>query len=179
MTQKKRCIGLTRDQALQFLRAQKCPENVVEHCICVSEEAVRIAQECQKRGDFVDVDLVEIGALLHDVGRSVSHGMDHAVIGARLASDAGFDIFVVNIIKKHIGGGIGPDEIKLYNLPVDDYIPETLEEKIVAHADNLYQGLDKITIFERIDILKKRGVSKEALNRIICLAQEIEPDLFI
>jgi uncharacterized protein len=63
----------TRDQALGFLRESGCRENVVRHCEAVSALAVEIAEACRKKGYNVDVQLVEIGALLHDIGRAKTH----------------------------------------------------------------------------------------------------------
>ncbi len=164
---------ISREEALDFLKSLNCPENVIEHSICVSKEAVLIAETIQKNGIDVDVKLVEIGALLHDVGRSVSHGMDHAVIGSRLIEDAGFDPRLVNIVKKHIGAGLDSEDISLYNLPEDNYIPETLEEQIVSHADNLFKGSEKITLEKRVEIMKNRGNPERAIKRVIYLAEKI------
>ncbi len=61
---------------------------------------------------------------------------------------------ILNIIKKHIGCGISREEALKYNLPDDDYIPKTDEEKIVAHADNLLNGIEIININKRIELLK-------------------------
>ena len=42
---------------------------------------------------------------------------------------------VANIIKRHVGGGITPEEAERFGWPKDVYVPETLEEKIVSYAD--------------------------------------------
>ena len=94
-----------RDEALALLREEGCPENVIRHVIAVTDEALRIADRITAAGCPVDIRLVEAGGLLHDLGRSVSHGMDHAVIGASLAEKHGLDPALVLIIKKHIGAG--------------------------------------------------------------------------
>ena len=52
----------------------------------------------------------------------------------------------VNITLKHIGAGIPSDEAEILELPPGDYMPCTLEEKIVAHADNLINGTIEVNI---------------------------------
>ena len=38
----------------------------------------------------VDMELVKTGALLHDIGRSQTNGIKHAVVGAELLKVRGF-----------------------------------------------------------------------------------------
>ena len=167
---------ITREQALQLLKNEGCPDKVIQHCIVVSEEAVRLAQKNIAAGRNVDIHWVEIGALLHDWGRSQTHGIDHAVIGSHLAKKYNLDPVLINIIKKHIGAGILPDEAKAFGLPEDDYIPRTLEEKIVAHADNMVKGTKVISLKKRNKLLKKAGMDKEIRRRVKELAQDVDPE---
>ena len=167
---------ITRDEAIQILKEEGCLEKVILHCIVVSEEAVRLAEKNIAMGRDVDIRLVEIGALLHDLGRAQTHSMDHAVIGARLAEKHGLDPAIISIIKKHIGAGIMPDEAKMLGLPDDDYIPRTWEEKIVAHADNMVKGTQIITLKKRNKLYKEAGVDKESRRRLKNLAKEVDPD---
>ena len=162
-----------RDEALALLREEGCPENVIRHVIAVTDEALRIADRITAAGCPVDIRLVEAGGLLHDLGRSVSHGMDHAVIGASLAEKHGLDPALVLIIKKHIGAGLSREDAVSFGLPDDDYIPSTLEEKIVAHADNLLKGSQKITLKKRLKIMKERNISKTERKKVRDLAFEI------
>lgn len=93
-----------------------------------------------KTGLDIDLDLIENGALLHDIGRIKTHTIKHAVVGAEILENLNFPSEIVNITIKHIGAGIPQDEAKILGLPPGDYMPRTLEEKIVAHADNLING---------------------------------------
>lgn len=88
-------------------------------------------------GCEADIDLVSAGAMLHDLGRAEEHGMSHAVVGVRLAEARGLDRRIVEIIRRHIGAGLDEQDVQDMGLPPGDYIPRTLEQKIVAHADNL------------------------------------------
>ena len=42
--------------------------------------------------------------------------------------------------ERHTGAGITKDEIMLQNLPLphQDFLPETLEEKVICYADKFY-----------------------------------------
>ena len=122
----------------------------------------------------INLNTIEIGSLLHDIGKSQTNNIDHAIIGVNIAKKYNLNNEILNIIKKHIGCGISKEEAIKYGLPIDDSFPRTNEEKIVAHADNLIDGINKITIEKRIDILKKKKIFNELLyKRYINLHNEI------
>ena len=145
----------TREQALQVLRQSGCRENVIRHVEAVSQLAVEIAQACRERGFKVDLELVEIGGLLHDLGRAKTHSVHHAVIGAEIAESLGLPERVVSIIKRHVGGGITGREAKKLGWPRDIYVPLTLEEKIICYADKLIEGSRRVPIEKTIEQLSK------------------------
>jgi len=145
----------TREQALQVLRQSGCRENVIRHVEAVSQLAVEIAQACRERGFKVDLELVEIGGLLHDLGRAKTHSVHHAVIGAEIAESLGLPERVVSIIKRHVGGGITGREAKKLGWPKDIYVPLTLEEKIICYADKLIEGSRRVPIEKTIEQLSK------------------------
>jgi uncharacterized protein (TIGR00295 family) len=157
----------TRDECLAMLRENGCDEQVVSHCMAVADLAVKIARRCR-----ADVKLVEAGALLHDIGRCKSHAIDHAVRGAEIASGEKLPAPIVKIIERHIGGGIPRSEAKKLGLPDKDYIPKTLEEKIVSHADNLIAGTKRSTVKEAVGWLVRQGLPDAAL-RVLRLHEEL------
>jgi uncharacterized protein len=108
--------------------------------MAVSNLAVKLAMEFKKKGIEVDTQLVKIGALLHDIGHSQTHGIRHAIVGADIAREYDLPISIIRIIERHIGSGIPAQEAIELGLPSRDFIPETLEEKIVTYADNLVEG---------------------------------------
>ncbi|MEM2103270.1 MAG: TIGR00295 family protein [Candidatus Bathyarchaeia archaeon] len=162
----------TGEQALQFLRENGCWENVIKHCEAVKELAVEIAKKCIEKGLTVNLKLVEIGALLHDIGRAKTHSVHHAVIGSQIAQKLGLPESVISIIKRHVGGGITMEEAEKLGWPKDVYTPETLEEKIVAYADKLIEGSKRVPIEKTIDKLSKE-LSSSAIARIKKLHMEI------
>ena len=125
-----------------MLEKEHTPENVIDHCKAVYKKAMKIAANFND----VDEDLIRKGALLHDIGRSRTHGITHAVEGVKIAERYGYDEDVLNIIERHIGAGITESEAEKLGLPKKSYMPQTHEEKIVAHADNLTSGSREVDL---------------------------------
>lgn len=155
---------------IELLKKENTPPNVIEHSIAVCRKSLKIAANF----DDADKDLIRKGALLHDIGRSKSHGIDHAVIGVEIARKYGYGEDVLNIIERHIGAGITESEAKELGLPVKSYLPETLEEKIVAHADNLVSGSEEVDIDFVIAKWKRRIENPDDnIERLIMLNDEL------
>jgi uncharacterized protein len=119
----------------QLLVRAGCGESVIAHARVVTDLSLRFSEN-----PVVDRGLVRAGAMLHDIGRGTTHGIDHAQCGAALARSLGLDPSIVSIIERHIGAGMNADECSLERLAPRDCVPQTIEEKIVANADNLVQG---------------------------------------
>ncbi len=157
---------------IELLKNVGCSDRVIEHILAVKRVALRIADESSIP---VDRELVRMGALLHDIGRARTHGIEHAVIGAEMARELGMDERIVRIIERHIGAGITADEARVLGIPGKDYVPQTPEEKIVTYADNLIKGIRETsfeTAFEGFRNIP--GIGKPAIERFIRLHEEIE-----
>jgi len=162
--------------ALRLLSESGCSESVIAHCKAVSALAVKFAEACEKKGLSVDVDLVEVGALLHDIGRSKTHGVNHAIVGVEIAESLNLPESIVFIIERHVGGGITADEAKELGWPVKDYFPTTLEEKLVAYADKLIEGLRVVPIERTLEKFSRElGENHPAIDRVIRLHEELFP----
>ncbi|MEM2888083.1 MAG: TIGR00295 family protein [Candidatus Bathyarchaeia archaeon] len=162
------------EEAMKILRESGCSLNVIRHCEAVAQTAVRIAKKCVENGANVDIDLIYIGALLHDLGRSETHGTDHPIVGARIARSKGLPQKIIRIIERHLGGGVSAEEACELNWPKGAYIPETLEEKIVTYADKLVEGECLVPIERTIQKLKgKLGETHPSIKRIESLHKEI------
>jgi len=162
----------SREQSLRFLRQSGCSRNVIRHCEVVAELAVEMAKVCKERRLDVDLELVEIGALLHDIGRSKTHSVHHAVAGADIAKSLSLPEPVTSIIKRHVGGGIVPKEARKLGWPNDVYVPQTLEEKIVSYADKLIEGSRRVPIERTIKDLSKE-LPPSAIERMRRLHTEM------
>jgi uncharacterized protein len=160
--------------ALKLLSDVGCSERVISHCKAVSALAVKFARTCESKGVTVDTNLVEVGGLLHDIGRSKTHDINHAVVGVEIAKSLDLPDPVISIIEYHIGGGIGAKEAKKLGLPIKDYFPTTLEEKIVAYADKLISGSEIVSIQQTVNqFSKKLGANHPSVKHVIKLHEEI------
>ncbi|UCG69410.1 MAG: HDIG domain-containing protein [Thermoplasmata archaeon] len=154
-------------ECMEILRKSGCSENVISHCQAVKELAVRMAELSD-----ADKDLVNVAALLHDIGRAKTHGIWHALEGANMVRELGLPESVILIIERHIGAGITLDEAKSLGFPEKDYIPATLEEKIVAHSDNLIVENEKRSVKEVVERFEEKGYH-EAAKKILRLHEEL------
>jgi uncharacterized protein len=163
------------NRCLKALNDYNCPPNVVAHSKTVSKKAVEIAENYSKKTDAtVDMEQVKYGALVHDIGRSKTHSIQHAVVGAEILSDLDFPECYINITLKHIGAGIPCDEAEELGLPKKNYIPSTIEEKIVAQADNLISGTDEVDLIFVLNRWEdKFGINHPAINRIKKLHEDL------
>lgn len=141
-------------------------EIVWTHSLIVKNIALQIAEKLEREYAFkIDKTLIEIGSLIHDIG-TYQYFDDDFNIGKNyvLHGRTGYDILIKEGVSKkrarfaltHIGVGYEND------------IPISLEEEIVAYADNLHSkkpvrfnsfegekkhleifGIDKGVIYER------------------------------
>lgn len=161
-------------ECIELLREVGCNKAVVRHCVAVAELALEIAVNHNVNSNVVDEELIYTGALLHDLGRARTHGVKHGFVGGELARELGLPETVVRIIQRHVGAGITAGEAEVMGLPAMDFIPETMEEKIVAHADNLIDGTRRTGIEEAIAGLKaKLGKTHPSINRAIALHEAV------
>lgn len=157
----------TASECLEILKKNGCSEDVIAHCKAVRDVAIKIAQLAK-----ADIALVEAGALLHDIGRSKTQDIYHAIEGVIIAKKIGLPVKIVKIIERHMGGGISKEEAKKLGLPKKDYIPITLEEKIVCHSDSLIDNYKKQKIDKEIEKALNQG-HKEYAIRLDTLHKEL------
>lgn len=157
---------ITSEEAIEILSKAGCSLQIIQHCKAVSNLAVRYAHELKRRGAKIDIGLVRIGGLLHDIGRSRTHGIAHAVVGADIARAFDLPDSVVHIVERHIGSGIPAEEAAKLGLPNRDFLPETLEEKIVSYADKLIEGNHEIGFDEALERFSREfGESNAIVKR--------------
>jgi uncharacterized protein len=165
---------LTREQALRVLRDVGCSPNVIKHSLAVERKAVEIAERIRENGHEVDIDLVKIGAILHDIGRAKTHSIEHGVEGAKILRRNGLGKYA-DIAERHVGAGIPASEARELGLPEHDFMPRTLEERIVTYADKLIVGAEPASFREvRGQFESMRGKDHPAIKRLDALHEEIQ-----
>lgn len=165
-----------RRQAWARLVAASPPAWVLGHSLAVERLAAAMCEAAQRQGLAPHLATVHAGALLHDIGRSQAQDVRHATLGAaRLRGDGAgaWPQAVVRAVERHTGAGIGRREAARLGLPPGDYTPKSLEERIVAHADNLYSGEGRLDLA----MLRRKYLAKglaeawakmEALHASLC-----------
>ena len=121
---------------------------LIAHSTCVAEKALRVADAC---GAKADRQFVWDAAMLHDIGVARCdapaihcHGelpyICHGIAGAEILRGEGIDEKYARVCERHTGSGLTAAEIRERKLPLPekDYLPETLEEKLICYADKYY-----------------------------------------
>ncbi len=154
--------SMTREEALRLLEKVGLPQHTIEHSIAVAEKALDIARQIQDAGHAVNLEVVEIGALLHDIGRVKAHGVHHAAAGGQILRDEGYDEAIARIAETH---------------SLNASWPETIEEKIVCYADKIVKGTQEISIKDRFDIWIRRYGHSQLLAEAEKVVMAIEEEL--
>jgi uncharacterized protein (TIGR00295 family) len=148
--------------------------HIVRHCQAVAMAALLLAEEFKRRGRPVDVDAVVAGALLHDIGRSRVQTVRHGLEGAEILEEEGVDRKVVDIVQKHVGAGISPEEARRLGFPDRDYIPRTLEERIVCFADKMVDA-ERVRPFG--EEVHRFTAKSHDVSRLLDLKRQLADDL--
>ena len=125
-------------------------------------------------------DLLEEGAWVHDIGVFLTdapgiecHGTHpyllHGALGAELMRKEGRED-LARFCERHTGTGLTVENIRAQNLPLPlrDYRPETMEEKVVCYADKFYSKshLERVrTVEQTAQSLEKFGAEGVATFR--------------
>ena len=109
--------------------------------------------------------LIKAG-LLHDVGVYLCQGFEwipdqppqekpyvqHVLVGAWILQQEGYDYFIVQTARNHTGVGLTADDVQKYglDLPVDNYLPESLVEQLVCYAAKYHSKAPKFKTTQQI-----------------------------
>lgn len=121
---------------------------LVGHSQAVAKKALTIALKHPELNP--DLAFIEEAALLHDIGIFLTNAPDlycfgdfpylaHGYLGSELLSSLGYPEHGL-VCERHTGVGLSREEIieKKLPLPHRDFLPETVEEQIIAFADKFY-----------------------------------------
>jgi uncharacterized protein len=165
------------DHALELIREVGCSSPVEDHVKEVYSLGMDMIRRSIEHGtgsvEELDLDLLKAGLILHDIGRSRTHSINHITEGVKIARELNFDERLVGIIHNHIGAGITAREAAKLGLPEEDHLPLKWEEKIVCHADSLVGNRSRRTLSEAVDKLRSKGAQKGA-ERMENLHLELE-----
>ncbi len=144
----------TREECLKMMVQHGMLENIIDHSLEVARVAIFLSVQLNKKGERVDLPLVEAAALLHDLTKTecLQTKEDHAQTGSRLLKEIGYER-IGDVIAEHIylSRARDPDRIS--------------EEEVVNYADKRVQHDRIVSLEERFEDLKKRyGKSERALE---------------
>jgi HD superfamily phosphodiesterase len=174
----------SRDTKLEkFLEDMGANKKYLDHVRPRTTLALAIAAAIEARGIDLDTDAIFFGSMFHDIGRIASQGIDHGLKGAeivlmqkdRLRSD--FVIMpdtlakIVECIECHIVGGLRRDWIEKakLKLPLKDFVPISLEAKIVAFTDQIFHGWD----YQQMVFLEAPALDNEVYRQFYALTKSI------
>jgi putative nucleotidyltransferase with HDIG domain len=122
-------------------------KNIMDHSIEVSRVALYLAVELKKRGQRIDLGLVEAASLLHDITKSecLKTKEDHARTGSQLLRNLGYER-VGEVVAEHIRLSKKSDSLSI------------TEEEIVNYADKRVRHDRIVSLEERFkDLIERYG----------------------
>ncbi len=121
---------------------------LLTHSEMVARKALAVADAAKLD---IDRDFVYNAAMLHDIGifKCDASGIycygnepyiRHGIIGAELLRQDGVSEAYARVCERHTGAGLTAKEIAETGMPLPhkDFLPETLEEKLICYADKFY-----------------------------------------
>lgn len=123
-------------------------EIITRHSQSVADKALRIAEAHPELG--VDKDFLYEAAMLHDIGvvKADAPGIKcfgsepyicHGILGAEMLRAEGLPRHA-RVCERHTGAGLSKEDIINQGLPLPhaDFLPETIEEKLICYADKFF-----------------------------------------
>ena len=114
----------------------------------------------------VDREFVEEAAMLHDIGIIFCNApkihcvgehayIEHGYLGAELLRQEGLPKHAL-VAERHTGTGITVEQVEREELPIPvrDYCPQSLEEKIICYADKFFS---KSHLGEEVELSKVKA----------------------
>lgn len=191
---------LTVDLAISILRDYGCDLwnyykewSRLDHCVRVSKYSSKIATRIMKAHPDIKINFqtTVLGALLHDlavpmVERGEILPIQHGYVAGKILRTRGWEE-IARIAECHIGSGITLHDIieNKLPLPYQDFLPQTIEEKIVTFADKIdaieYLEADHTRLIQEIknvdDVWTRFKELEAELDKMAqCRIREIEID---
>jgi len=163
--------GISYEKALALLEKYIKDEKTLAHSIACSKKAYEMAEKIHANHPDLQVSpqKVRIGALLHDIGKS--RPGEHEINSVEILREEGLSDLSDIVCHSY------PYEIFLMKgQERPEYLPHSLENKIIIYADYLIdQEAKEVTMEQRIDEIKLR--KKDQKDRMAALVLA-EPRLF-
>lgn len=162
---------LTKEDCLKLMIQCGMLGNIIDHSLEVARVALYLSTELNRRGQNLDLSLVEAAALLHDLTKTecLRTKEDHAFTGSKRLKEMGYER-IGEVVAEHIRLTKVTDPFRIS------------EEEVVNYADKRVKHDRIVSLEERFQDLKERyGYSLRALELLDCLKEEtfkIEQKIF-
>ena len=153
----------SREECLSLMSRYGMLENIVSHSLEVANVALFISNELIKKGQTIDLGLVEAASLLHDLTKAecLKTKNDHAQTGSQQLKRIGYER-VGEVVAQHIW------------LRKEGDPTHVSEEEIVNYADKRVMHDRIVSLEERFNDLKARyGLSQKAMDYLERLQEAI------
>ena len=136
---------------------------LITHSQSVAQKALQIVSSHPELR--LDAQFIEEAAMLHDIGIFMTDApgimcfgsqpyICHGRLGAELLRKEGYERHA-RVCERHTGAGITKEQIEKQQLPLphQDFLPETMEEKVICYADKFFSKthLDKEKSIEKAE----------------------------
>ena len=171
---------LSRENAIAMLEAAGDGALWTQHCFAVADKAVVIGAALEQHQPL-DIRLLWSAALLHDVGRQATQDpVRHGVAGYHLLTATGH-AKEARVCASHVLFGLRAAEAVRFGLPDRDFIPESVEEKLVALVDLLIEFDQPTSLTQRFASLRKRNAGNafflQRLDRAFAAAEAFKTQI--
>ncbi len=144
---------LSEKEAERLYEKYQTPAHVIAHCREVTRVACGIAEQLNKHGYHLDLDLIRGAGLAHDVARTSE---EHWNVGAEILRELGYDD-EANIVQQHMS----------YQFKPVDRLTET---DMVCFGDRLVKEHDYVGVDERFRYImdkapKRPGIREHLIER--------------
>ena len=157
---------LTRKESMSLLADYGQETGWTMHCYAVAEAAAKVGDVIAKSRP-IDCSFLWSAALLHDIGRYITHDpLLHGVEGYKILSMLGYEKEAY-VCASHILFGLNAADSSQLGLPSSDFVPRTIEEKLMPLVDYLIEYDQPTTLDRRFSSLRERNDgSSFFLNRL-------------
>ncbi|MBW1648508.1 MAG: HDIG domain-containing protein [Deltaproteobacteria bacterium] len=163
---------LSRQEAIALLSKYARGADWTKHCLAVAEATIKVGHVLAKNRS-IDCSFIWSAALLHDIGRYMTHDpLLHGVEGYKLLSMLGHEKEAY-VCASHILFGLNAAEARQLGLPNHDFLPRTIEEKLVPLVDYLIEYDQPTTLDRRFSSLRERNCGNTFFVDRLDRAQEI------
>lgn len=154
-------------QCLKLMDEYEVPEHIKAHSFKVRDVSIFLAKELNKKGEKLDVKLIESSALLHDIAKMLCINLGirkHDKEGAKILRSLGYDR-IADVVEQHV------HLWKRYSSIVEEEVvnysdKRVLHDRIVPFVERVkdvkerYSSIDDIAVMERETYVLEKKIFK-------------------